>query len=97
VVLDNPRIAKRRVAIGSYAGDDADDVQVVTGFKCCLVVILATGAHCAIMVPGMAQNGTVALAGGTAIHATDGFVTFTTGDGVRTAGWTYYWMALEAD
>lgn len=99
MTLDNPIASKRRINTGTYAGDNNDNVQKVTGFKCALVIILGTTDHSAIMTAGHVVDiaGGSVRAGGSGIHASDGFVVYHTADLLNSTGWSYYWYAIEAD
>ena len=98
--LNNPAGAKRRVKTGTYTGDNADDRQIVTGFKCAFVWIATTAAvTLACMIPGAVwdvRNG-AALPGGSGLHATDGFTVYQTGDGINNGTVVYNYYAIEAD
>jgi len=66
-----------QVATGSYVGNDADDRQITTGFKCSLVIII--GTYQGIMIPNATLTKTSAThfvddVAAQYLHATDGFV-----------------------
>ena len=100
--VDEPTLSEQRtVASGSYTGNDGDDRQVTTGFKCSLVIVLAitTGSNneCGIFIPNRVTSvasGEV-LYGGSALHATDGFTVYQTGDLLNHATDVYYYWAIS--
>jgi len=86
----------KRIVTGSYVGDNGDDRQIVTGFKCSAVIIFSGGVS-AILVPGIAimiSNG-AERTGGTALHATDGFVVYQTADSLNQGAVTYHYWAIS--
>ncbi len=68
------------IATGSYTGNDADDRQIATGFKCSLVIIQQGSLFNGILMPNMTIKHWSAAAyhgvdtPNTYIHATNGFV-----------------------
>jgi len=103
MTLNNPRGIKRKVAAGSYAGNDTDGRQIVTGWKCAFVsVVELTGSRRVTMVPNASifDRATAHNTDCTArqyIHATNGFVVGVTTEGMNSPGGTYYYFAVEAD
>ncbi len=98
MVLNNPRVSKRRIATGTYRGDTTDDRQILVGFKCALVILVYSAARSAIMLPGkvVTIDMVTELVGGSGLHATDGFTVYNTGDDLNLAV-DYYYLATEAD
>jgi len=95
----NEVISARPIITGSYSGDDADDRQITTGMKCTRVCITQDGnAGNWVMIPGDARSGWTGalLAGGSELHATDGFTVYQTTDAINAVGQTYrYWAIGE--
>lgn len=87
----------KTIATGSYTGNDGDDRQVTTGFKCSLVFICVAAAEkMAIMFPNISldfKEGAAWTSSG--LHATDGFSVYHTADGLNTTGITYYYWAIS--
>lgn len=92
----------RKVATGSYSGDDGADRQIVTGFKCGFVIVMATiaGGNQSIWVvmpaQTFAQQEGATQPGQTDVqlHATDGFRVWSNAANATAAG-TYYWWAIS--
>ena len=98
--VKNPKPSeKRRIASGNYAGDNGDNRQITTGFKCAFVIVWEAGPNTAIMITDASFEieDTTAHSAGSALHATDGFVVSTATDVLNATGRTYYYFALEAD
>ncbi len=95
--LNNPSKPPKEIVTGSFAGDDGDNRQITTGFKCSLVIATADGAFGSILIPNQANRiaDNIVLTGGTQLHATDGFSVYQTGDNMNAAGKTYYWWAIS--
>jgi hypothetical protein len=98
--LTNPQ-PRRQVAYGNYTGNDVDGRQITTGFKCAIVIILGNASTRAgvIVNPDDPANMTFAggnWAGGTTLHATDGFVVYKTADVMNDVGLTYRYYAIQA-
>ena len=90
----------RRIATGTYAGDNGDDRDIATGFQCALVILMCAhgAASCAILQPLEVISFAAAVkAGGTQIHATDGFTVYQTADGLNLLGQDYFYFAIQAD
>ncbi|MBA7543925.1 hypothetical protein ES705_36269 [subsurface metagenome] len=98
MVLNNPRKSPMSIKTGSYTGDAGDDRQITTGFKCSLVVLInADYTVCAILIPGISyavKTTPILLAGGTALHATDGFTVYHTTDLMNAGTKAYYYWAI---
>jgi len=92
-----------QVATGSYVGNDADDRQITTGFKCSLVIIITTDStRRGVLIPSATITDEQAgdNADDTAshyLHATDGFVVSKLGatNRLNLAATTYYYTALS--
>ena len=97
--LTNPAGAAPRIASGQYTGDDADNRQIVTGWQCSMVIIkrAANATQSAMMLAGESWklNDLTTLAGGSGLHATDGFIVYTTGDSLNHVGVTYNYWAIS--
>jgi len=86
----------REVADGNYAGNMGDDRQITTGFICSCVIIHSTNTVNAMMIPNRAwsMEDCAIKAGGSELHATDGFTVYQTGDSLNETGFTYYYWAI---
>lgn len=89
----------RKLAIDSFAGDNGNNRQITTGFKCSMVVVIRSdGGKTALMIQSVEidlENATL-YTGGTAIHATDGFIVSQTTDLINGSGLTYRYWAIGA-
>lgn len=89
----------KSIATGSYTGNGADDRQITVGFKCSLVLIFATYAITkVILIPNyqISIEAALEVAGGTALHATDGFTVYQTADQMNDDfPVTYYYWAIS--
>lgn len=86
------------VATGTYTGNDTDDRQITTGFKCSMVLLMSEAT--VIMWIAM-PDGTLQQRGGTTahvtdllLHATDGFVVDQV-DANRPVYDPYNWWAIS--
>lgn len=89
--------AGKEIATGSYSGNDADNRQIATGFKCSLVLLARSDVltRCRICYPSI----TYQVDTGTAktdclLHATDGFVVDRVAMNETTRTF-YYWAISE--
>ncbi len=88
--------AAKSISTGSYAGDNSDDRQITVGFKCSLVLIWGSTSKNAQLIPNApARYDAAGLAGGTNLHASDGFVVYSTTDSLNDSGDTYYYWAIS--
>ena len=95
--------AGKSIATGSYTGDDTDDRQITTGFKCSMVFIYNSTDEAAadmwIVIPGAAATVSGAnYVAYIALHATNGFVVSKTdlgNYGNEPDDVYYYWAISE--
>lgn len=92
--INNPAQAKL-IATGSYTGDDTDNRQIITGFKCSMVscVSVATMNHrVAFPLVAFRPDGRAAETD-CVLHATDGFEVDAAS--MNAATYTYYYWAIS--
>jgi len=92
-------VTHRKVATGTYTGDNTEDRQITNGFKCSLVY-LSTEYKGWLITPDVAQeisdSATIStLTGGTSLHATDGFIVYKTGDVTNQGAILHYYWAIS--
>ena len=99
-VVSNPRLSPMRIATGNYAGNNANDRQIAVGFKCSMVLVgrSANTMNWRLLPndPRLLLTGAI-LAGGSQLHATDGFTVYETTDLFNTTGSTYYYWAIATE
>ncbi len=89
------------IATGTYTGNDGNNRQITTGFKCSLVILYSPWSTkvLAVMMPdGGAEVATAVfgMTGGSGLHATDGFVVYHTTDFINEDTIvTPYWAISE--
>lgn len=88
----------RKVATGSYAGNDSDDRQISVGFKCSFVFLIYDAAYTssAIAIAGLTDGLKIYDASQVAsltLHGTDGFIVDQTI--FNATGCTYYYWAIS--
>ncbi len=80
--------AHHTIAAGTFTGNDADDRQITTGFKCSMVIVLMPGGTTTIGVLTPDESFCIGAAAGhcpgaSALHATDGFIVEQTNDNLN--------------
>lgn len=95
--LNNPQRV-RNVATGNYPGDNANDRQITTGFKCSFVMIQCDYAHTRwTMVPNRTVKDSDSAhnvsASDALLHADNGFVVDK--DDANLTGLTYWFWAIS--
>ena len=88
--------ATRTIVSGTYAGNDTDNRQITTGFKCSLVILCQSLGATRIVIPtALAIDVSDGMADMTdaELHATDGFVVDQTA--MNMSGVTYYYWAIS--
>lgn len=98
--LNNPAVPKR-IASGTYTGDDSTDRQIVVGFKCSEVILVnTTDPRFFIFMANavMRSGGALVSSAYMALHATDGFrveIAATADAGNDLNDVFYYWAISE--
>jgi len=85
------------IVTGSYVGNDSDDRQISTGFKCSKVIIIAGGWNW-IVLPGVTtyfKTGGVTTVTDALLHASNGFVVDQINANGSATGGTYYYWAIS--
>ncbi len=89
------------IATGSYSGNNSQDRQITTSFKCSLVIVFKTSADfdskCWIAIPNITKDfsGTATTAM-VSLHGTDGFyVGDVSSYNANKTGDTYYYWAIS--
>jgi len=93
-------ITHRKVDTGSYTGDNADNRQITTGFKCSIAYVKRRANTTQNMIAHANESfkwsDLTTLTGGSALHATDGFIVYKTTDNTNLTTVTYdYWAISE--
>jgi len=95
--LSNP--TARAISTGSYTGDNTDDRQIATGFKCAFVINIRTGATdrlCVMTEDGWFRSDVAASGTDNFIHASDGFIVNVSSEPyTNLAGVTFLYIAVE--
>ena len=84
------------IVTGSYVGNDGDNRQITTGFKCSMVVIRESQSRSGMMIPSKGWYFDIGDDfDNTQLHATDGFTVFQTDDAMNWSPRTYHYWAIS--